>query len=66
VSSQKDTEKADLRAEIAEHSKGPEYVYKEKLELAQIYEDRGLSKALAWQVSCLGGVFIVFTTTVHW
>lgn len=48
VSSQSDTEKADLRIEKKSLEKNFEL---ERLELAQIYEQRGLSKPLAEQVA---------------
>ena len=48
VSSQSDTEKADLDRERAELATIPEA---EKLELAKIYEERGVEKTLALQVA---------------
>ncbi len=48
VSSQADTEKADLQRERAELAQDPEFELKE---LAAIYEKRGLDKELAHQVA---------------
>jgi VIT1/CCC1 family predicted Fe2+/Mn2+ transporter len=48
VSSQADTEKADLEREQRELNSNPEF---EKAELAQIYMDRGLDAELAFKVS---------------
>lgn len=48
VSSQADTERADLERERAEHAADPDY---ELAELAGIYEGRGLDPALARQVA---------------
>lgn len=48
VSSQRDTEEADLRRETAEIAASPET---ELQELASIYEGRGLDRALAMQVA---------------
>lgn len=48
VSSQADTERADLAREKLELETDPEF---EKLELAQIYVERGLEKSLARQVA---------------
>ena len=48
VSSQRDTERADLDRERAELAAGP---VAERRELAQIYRDRGLSAQLAGQVA---------------
>lgn len=48
VSSQSDTEAADLARERRELAENPEF---ERAELAAIYEERGLSKDLALQVS---------------
>ncbi|HEU4649904.1 MAG TPA: VIT family protein [Croceibacterium sp.] len=48
VSSQSDTEKADLARETAELASQPEF---EREELTQIYVDRGLDRALAVQVA---------------
>ena len=48
VSSQSDTEKADLARETAELAAQPEF---EREELTQIYVDRGLDRALALQVA---------------
>jgi len=48
VSSQADTEKADLARERQELAANPAF---ERLELAQIYESRGLDAALAKQVA---------------
>jgi VIT1/CCC1 family predicted Fe2+/Mn2+ transporter len=48
VSSQADTEKADLDREKEELATNPEF---EQVELAQIYEKRGLEPALAMQVA---------------
>ena len=48
VSSQADTEKADLARERQELTANPAF---ERLELAQIYESRGLDAALAKQVA---------------
>ncbi|MGV8955293.1 MAG: VIT1/CCC1 transporter family protein, partial [Cypionkella sp.] len=48
VSSQSDTERADLARETAELAEQPEA---ERLELAGIYERRGLDPALALQVA---------------
>ena len=48
VSSQSDTEKADLARETAELASQPEH---EREELTQIYVDRGLDRALAEQVA---------------
>jgi VIT1/CCC1 family predicted Fe2+/Mn2+ transporter len=48
VSSQSDTEKADIAKETRELSESPEF---EKLELTQIYVDRGLDPELARQVA---------------
>ncbi|KAJ3210021.1 hypothetical protein HK099_008380 [Clydaea vesicula] len=51
VSSQRDTELADIEKEILEHAKGPYHRKKELEELTQIYVDRGLSYELAHQVA---------------
>ena len=48
VSSQSDTEKADLARETAELATQPDF---EREELTQIYVDRGLDRALAAQVA---------------
>jgi vacuolar iron transporter family protein len=48
VSSQADTEKADLERELREINSNPEF---EKAELAQIYINRGLDADLAFKVS---------------
>jgi VIT1/CCC1 family predicted Fe2+/Mn2+ transporter len=48
VSSQSDTEKADLKRETRELAESPEF---EKQELTQIYVDRGLEPGLARQVA---------------
>jgi VIT1/CCC1 family predicted Fe2+/Mn2+ transporter len=48
VSSQADTERADLRLEKESLAENYE---KERVELAHIYEDRGLSQELAWEVA---------------
>lgn len=48
VSSQSDTEQADLARERAELASQPEF---EREELARIYVDRGLEANLAWQVA---------------
>lgn len=48
VSSQSDTEKADLARETRELAESPEF---ERQELTQIYVDRGLDKELARQVA---------------
>jgi len=48
VSSQSDTEKADLARETRELAENPEF---EKQELAQIYVDRGVDPSLARQVA---------------
>ncbi|WP_374330173.1 VIT family protein [Soonwooa sp.] len=48
VSSQADTEKADIERERKELEENPEF---ELLELAKIYEKRGVSKATALQVA---------------
>ena len=51
VSTQKDSELADIEKEKREHAKGPESQEMEMQELAQIYEQRGLSKTLARTVA---------------
>jgi len=51
VSTQRDSEKADIRKEIEEHAKGPEHVRRELDELIGIYVDKGLSERLARQVA---------------
>lgn len=48
VSSQSDVEHADLQREIKELNESPEY---ELLELAKIYQERGLDKALSLKVA---------------
>ena len=48
VSSQKDIEKAEIEREIIEHEKTPNL---ELIELAEIYEERGLKKETAHQVA---------------
>ena len=48
VSSQSDTEKADIARETRELREQPEF---EREELASIYEARGLTSELAWQVA---------------
>ena len=50
VASQRDTEQADIEKERQQQAKGPEARQHELEELAEIYEQRGLSKALAHQV----------------
>lgn len=50
VSSQRDSEEADVEKERIEQLKGPRARAHELEELAQIYEDRGISKELARQV----------------
>lgn len=51
VSSQRDTELADIEKERQEQAKGPEARAKELEELAGIYMERGLSPELARQVA---------------
>ena len=51
VSTQRDSEKADIQKEIDEHAKGPESRQRELEELADIYVNRGLSAPLARQVA---------------
>eukprot|EP00884_Botryococcus_braunii_P012479 jgi/Botrbrau1/21231/Bobra.39_2s0030.1 len=51
VSSQRDSEEADVEKERREQLKGPAAREAELRELAKIYEDRGLSKSLAHQVA---------------
>mmetsp|Transcript_46348 Transcript_46348/g.148515 ORF Transcript_46348/g.148515 Transcript_46348/m.148515 type:complete len:234 (+) Transcript_46348:1277-1978(+) len=51
VASQRDAEAADIAKEVKEHAKGPEARARELDELAKIYEDRGISAALARQVA---------------
>jgi|SRR6478609_7796190 len=51
VSTQRDSERADIQKEIDEHSKGPEYVKRELDELTNIYIKRGLNRILARQVA---------------
>lgn len=50
VASQRDTEQADIEKERQQQAKGPEARQHELEELAEIYEQRGLSKPLAHQV----------------
>ena len=49
----RDAEEADVEKERAEQRKGPAARQHELEELAQIYEDRGLSPGLALQVQAL-------------
>ena len=51
VSTQRDSEKADIQKEIDEHAKGPEHVRRELDELTIIYINRGLNPKLARQVA---------------
>ena len=51
VYSQRDSEKADLQREIAEHAKGPDAQMAELQELTQIYIGRGLEAGLAEEVA---------------
>ncbi|EPZ33462.1 DUF125 domain-containing protein [Rozella allomycis CSF55] len=51
VSSQRDSELADIEAERREHAKGPRQRENELKELIRIYEKRGLSHELAVQVA---------------
>ncbi|KAK9828808.1 hypothetical protein WJX72_002170 [[Myrmecia] bisecta] len=51
VSSQRDAEEADVEKERKEQAKGPQARLHELEELAQIYENRGLSPGLARQVA---------------
>ncbi|KAJ3016307.1 hypothetical protein HKX48_004121 [Thoreauomyces humboldtii] len=51
VATQKDTEAADMAREKEEFMKGPQAMQRELLELAGIYEARGISPALALQVA---------------
>ena len=50
VSSQRDTEQADIEVERREQEKGPEARARELEELISIYQDRGLDYDLAKQV----------------
>lgn len=51
VSSQRDTEQADIAKEVEEHNKGPEAQQRELEELIAIFQDRGISRELAEQVA---------------
>eukprot|EP00891_Asterochloris_glomerata_P009038 jgi/Astpho2/9038/Aster-02700 len=51
VASQRDTEQADIEKERQQQANGPEARQHELEELAEIYEQRGLSKPLAHQVA---------------
>jgi VIT1/CCC1 family predicted Fe2+/Mn2+ transporter len=51
VSSQKDSEQADVQKEIDEHAKGENARNRELMELTQIYINRGLNSDLAKQVA---------------
>ncbi len=51
VYSQRDTEKADIQREIAEHAKGPKAREDELLELQDIYISRGVEKDTARSVA---------------
>jgi len=51
VSSQRDAEQADIKAEEQEQNKGEDARARELLELTQIYERRGLSNDLALRVA---------------
>jgi hypothetical protein len=48
----RDSEEADVEKERREQAKGPAARLHELKELAKIYEERGLSPALAHQVCC--------------
>ncbi|KAJ3113447.1 hypothetical protein HDU96_003387 [Phlyctochytrium bullatum] len=50
VSSQRDSEKADLAREKSEFLRGPEWVAEEMRQLAALYEERGLSPELSRRV----------------
>jgi len=51
VSTQRDSERADIQKEIDEHAKGPESVQRELDELTAIYINKGLSPELARMVA---------------
>lgn len=51
VSTQRDSERADIQKEIDEHAKGPEFQRRELDELTNIYINRGLNPELAKQVA---------------
>lgn len=51
VSSQRDSERADIQKEIDEHAKGPEHRMRELDELTGIYVQKGLNQRLAREVA---------------
>lgn len=58
VSSQRDTEQADIAREAAEHAKGPDAQRKEFDELVELFEDKGIDHDLALKVrktACAAG-----------
>ena len=67
MASQRDTEQADIEKERQQQAKGPEAQAHELEELAEIYEQRGVSKELARQVlnlarrRCRGDWRLLFT-----